>query len=57
MGLLRLLLLPFTLTLWAALLPALVPYALFLMVDRDLHSGLSWFVKITRWFLTGKSNF
>jgi len=57
MGLLRLLLPPFTLTLWAALLPALVPYALFLMVDRDLHAGLSWFVKITRWLISGKSNF
>lgn len=57
MGLLRLLILPFMLMLWVAALPLMIPYALFLMISRDTHAGVSWFVKTSRWFISGKSNF
>jgi hypothetical protein len=37
--------------------PLGIVYAAYLALARDMHSALSWYVKTSRWLLTGRSNY
>jgi hypothetical protein len=55
MGIMRLLLLPLLAVVWAAGLPFVGAYAVYVAWERDFHSGMMTVVRFTRWVFSGKT--